>query len=95
MQIENFNKMDSNKWNSLMSSSNFEIITWKTLIFNEEWTLQSRWFLGFCFKKMVMDSLLIIIFKIIFTNLGQAILSKGMIIDIYDNFFWNCNYMKL
>jgi hypothetical protein len=95
MQIENFNKMDSNKWNSIMSSSNFEIITQKTLIFNERWTLQSRWFLGFCSKKMVMDSLLIIIFKIIFTNLGQAILSKGMIIDIYDNVFWNCDYMKL
>jgi len=42
MQIENSNKMDSNKWDSLIFSSNSEIVTPKTLIFNERWTLQSR-----------------------------------------------------
>jgi hypothetical protein len=33
-------------------------------------------------KNNVMDSLLIMEMKIIFTNLGQAILSRVMIVDI-------------
>jgi hypothetical protein len=43
MQVWNSNKMDSNKWNELLY---VQIITPKTSIFNEMWTLQSRQFQG-------------------------------------------------
>jgi hypothetical protein len=39
-------------------------------------------FWGFVPKNNVMDSLLVMELKIIFTNLGQVILSRVMIVDI-------------
>lgn len=76
--------------------SNFELTTHKTLILNEIWTLQSRKFMNHNpLKKCVMNSLLIMKLKIVFTIVGHVILLKVMtlkikkfeIFELFDGFY--------